>query len=130
MGRAAKPYSQTMFLSSYRDAVAFRPERFNAVPLAANQRVKAVLTCFEPGQFIPAHRPGVDMVLVVLEGEGVFANGEAEQPIGPGCTVFVPAGGVRGVKATTRMVALHVVTPPPTEADHREVAAALSGDGR
>jgi quercetin dioxygenase-like cupin family protein len=54
----------------YQDAMNFRPERFNPIPLAGNSRVKVILACFEPGQFIPVHRPGVDLTLVILQGEG------------------------------------------------------------
>ena len=57
-------------LGSYRDAIALRPERFNPVLIAAGAHIKAVLTCLEPGQFIPVHRPGVDMALILLEGNG------------------------------------------------------------
>ncbi len=112
-------------LGSHREAAAFRPERFNPVPVSAGSHLKAVLTCFEPGQFIPVHRPGVDMVLLVLEGEGRVVAGGQEQAAGPGTIVFVPAGEARGVKAETRLVALHVVSPPPTEKDHVEVMARL-----
>ena len=77
------------------------------------------------GQFIPVHRPRVDMLLLVLEGEGQLVAGDREEVAGPGTTVFVPAGEARGLKAVTRLVALHVVSPPPTEADHVEVAARL-----
>lgn len=112
-------------LSSYRDAAAFRPERFNPVLVAAGAHIKAVLTCLEPGQFIPVHRPGVDMALIVLEGEGEMVAGEAREAVHAGSLVFVPAGEARGVKAETRLVALHVVGPPPTEKDHTEVMARL-----
>jgi quercetin dioxygenase-like cupin family protein len=114
-----------VFLSSYREAVAFRAEKFNPVVIAGSSHVKAVLTCLEPGQFIPVHRPGVDMLLVVLEGEGRLVAGDREEAAGPGTTVFVPSGEARGLKASTRIVALHVVSPPPGEADHTEVAARL-----
>ena len=114
-----------VLLSSYRDAVAFRPEKFNPVVLAGSTHMKAVLTCFEPGQFIPVHRPGVDMLLLVLEGEGRVVAGEREEAARPGTTIFVPAGEARGLKADTRIVALHVVSPPPTDADHAEVGACL-----
>ncbi|HJZ96932.1 MAG TPA: cupin domain-containing protein [Candidatus Solibacter sp.] len=87
--------------------------------------MKAVLTCLEPGQFIPAHRPGVDMLLIVLEGEGQLIAGDQQEGAGPGTVVFVPAGEARGVKATSRLVALHIVSPPPTEKDHAEVMARL-----
>jgi quercetin dioxygenase-like cupin family protein len=112
-------------LRSYRDVIAFRPERFNPVLLAAGAHVKAVLTCLEAGQFIPVHRPGVDMVMLVLEGDGQIVAGDAQEPIHAGSVAFVPAGEARGLKAETRLVALHVVSPPPTEKDHFEVMAKL-----
>lgn len=114
-----------VILSSYRDMVAFRPEKFNPIVIAGTSYMRAVLTCLEPGQFIPVHRPGVDMLLLVLEGEGRLVAGEQEDAAGPGTAVFVPAGEARGLKAQTRIVALHVVSPPPTDADHVEVAARL-----
>jgi quercetin dioxygenase-like cupin family protein len=112
-------------LGSYLDSITFRPERFNPVLLAAGTHMKAVLTCLEPGQFIPVHRPGVDMVLIVLEGDGHVVAGDAQDAVRPGAVIFVPAGEARGVKAETRLVALHVVGPPPTEKDHFEVMAKL-----
>ena len=113
------------FWNSYQEAVAYRPERFNPLVLAGNQRAKVILACFEPGQFIPVHRPGVDLTLLVLEGEGQIVAGERETAVGPGALAFVPAGETRGIRAETRLVILHVVTPPPTEADHVEVMAGL-----
>ncbi len=109
----------------YQDAMTFGPQRFTPVPIAGSERARVLLVCFEPGQFIPVHRPGVDLALVVLEGEGLLVAGERDEPIGPGTVAFVPGGEVRGVRATTRMVAVTVVTPPPTDADHTEVAARL-----
>lgn len=110
---------------SAQASASFRPERFNPVPVAGNERARVLLVCFEPGQFIPVHRPGVDLSLVVLEGEGLLvADGHEEHVVG-GTVAFVPAGEARGLKATTRLVAVTVVTPPPTEADHAEVAKSL-----
>lgn len=113
------------FWSSYQDVVAFRPERFNPTGLAGNERAKVMLVCFEPGQYIPVHRPGVDLTLVVLEGQGELVAGEQEAELGPGAIAFIPAGETRGIRATTRLVLVNVVTPPPTEADHNEVMAGL-----
>lgn len=95
------------------------------VELGQTERVKAVLTCFEPDQFIPVHSPGVDMALVILEGEGTLVAGDQETEIGPGAIAIVPAGSARGVRARTRLIAVHLVAPPPTEADHTEVQAKL-----
>ncbi len=114
-----------IFVNSYQQATAFRPERFNPVVIAENERVKVIEACFEPGQFIPVHQPGVDLTLAVLEGTGSLVAGEREEPIAPGTIAFVPAGEARGIKANTRLILLHVVTPPPTDADHVQVAAGL-----
>ena len=107
-------------------SAAFRPERFNPIVLAENQRVKVIMVCLEPDQFIPVHSPQVDMALVILEGEGILVAGEREEAVRPGVVAFVPAGENRGLKAQTRLVALHVVTPPPTQADHAGVMAGLA----
>lgn len=115
----------TEVLRSYREAVDFQSGRFNPVVLAENERVKVILACFEPGQFIPVHQPAVDLTLVVLEGEGQIVVGNREESVEPGAITFVPAGEARGIKAETRLVLLHVVTPPPTATDHTEVMAGL-----
>lgn len=114
-----------VFFGRYQDAMNFRPERFNPIPLAGNSRVKVILACFEPGQFIPVHQPGVDLTLVILQGEGMLIAGEREERIGVGAIAFIPAGEARGLKAESRIVALHVVSPPPTDADHVEVMSKL-----
>ena len=115
----------TEILHSYQEAVDFQSRRFNPVALAENQRAKVILTCFEPGQFIPVHRPGVDLTLLVLEGEGQVVAGEHEERVKAGAFAFVPAGESRGIKAETRLVILQVVTPPPTEEDHVQVMTGL-----
>ena len=52
--------------------------------------------------------------------------GAAFTPRGLTDTVCCPRSAeARGIHAETRMVPLHVVTPPPTEKDHAEVQAGL-----
>lgn len=114
-----------VYLKSYRESASFRPEKFNPVVIAGGAHMKAVLTCLEPGQFIPVHRPGVDMLLLVLDGEGRVVTGDREEPAQAGTVVFAAAGEARGLRADTRLLALHVVSPPPTDADHVEVVARL-----
>ena len=55
--------------------------------------------------------------------------GDTQQAVHSGAVIFVPAGEARGVKAEARLVALHVIGPPPTEKDHFEVMAKLT-DGK
>lgn len=109
----------------YADKVSFDPTRFKPVLLAESERAKSLLVCFEAGQFIPVHAPQVDMALAVLEGTGSMVCGDAEEAIGPGTVAFVAAGEKRGVRADTRLVILHVVTPRPTAEDHAQVMAGL-----
>lgn len=110
---------------NYKDHTQFRNERFNPIALAETDRSKVVLACFEPGQFIPVHSPNVDVMLLVLEGEGMLVAGEHKEKVGPGAVAFAAAGETRGVKAQTRMVILHVVAPRPTQLDHVEVMSKL-----
>lgn len=114
-------------ITDYRDRVRFEPERFTPVPLGESPRTRALLVCLEPGQFIPIHEPGVDVTFVVLEGRGVMAAGAEEAAVGPGAVSFVPAGEARGLRASgpERLVALHVVSPPPTAEDHGAVMEGL-----
>jgi len=116
---------QPSVIRDYHAAATFLADRFSPVPLGQTERVKVVLTCFEPGQFIPVHSPGIDMTLVVLEGDGTVVAGDQEVEVSPGAIVIVPAGQARGIRATTRLVAVHLVSPPPTEADHAQVQAGL-----
>lgn len=115
----------SVIVPQYQQAARFQAERFTPVQIAQTERTRVVLTCFEPGQFIPVHRPGVDMTLVILEGEATVVAGAEEARVGAGAVVVAPAGEARGVRAETRVVAVHVVTPPPTEADHTAVQAGL-----
>ncbi len=112
-------------IADYRDRVRFEPQRFTPVPLAESARTRALLVCLEPGQFIPIHEPNVDVTFVVLEGAGVIVAGTEEARVGPGAVSFVPAGEARGLRATERLVALHVVSPPPTAEDHSAVMEGL-----
>jgi len=115
----------SVFFQNFADRVAFQPQRFNPVVLAESEHSKVIMVCFEPGQFIPVHSPGVDLTLVVLEGEGRIVAGEQEERVAPGAVAFIPAGEARGIQAETRLVLMHVVSPPPTEADHDQVMAGL-----
>ncbi len=103
----------------------FKPDKFNPVLVAENERVRVILACFEPGEFIPVHAPDVDLSLCVLEGEGRIVAGDREDKLRPGALAFVPAGERRGIKADTRLVLFHVVSPPPGASDHVQVAAGL-----
>lgn len=112
-------------VTNYKTVASFSPERFTPVPFGQSERSRALLVCLEPGQFIPVHSPGVDITFVILEGEGTLVAGDREEEVGPGALAFAGAGEARGLRARTRLIAVHVVAPPPTEEDHTAVMAGL-----
>src|SRR6059036_4040958 len=58
---------------------------------------------WEPGQTSPIHsHPDADEIYHVLEGEGLFNDGNKEVRLGPGATVIFPAGEVHPVQRHAR----------------------------
>lgn len=98
------------------------------VPKAVYQSagIKVILAYFKKGQFIPVHTPGVELVLCVLEGEAEVVAGDERVIAGKDDLIVIPRGVKRGVKALTELTVLHVVQPPPTEEDHKEVHARIA----
>jgi quercetin dioxygenase-like cupin family protein len=109
-----------------KEKVEFDPNRFAARPLYECPEMKVVQAAFRAGQFIPVHTPDVHVVIYILSGEGEVVAGEKRQRVKEGDLVVVPRKVKRGVKAKTDMVILHVVSPPPTQADHGDMAARIA----
>jgi quercetin dioxygenase-like cupin family protein len=100
---------------------SFDDKKFAPNVVYQSDGIKVVLAYFKTGQFIPVHTPGVDLVLYILEGEAEVVTGDD--------LIIVPKGLKRGVKALTELTILHVVQPPPSEEDHKQVHARLA-EGR
>lgn len=109
---------------------AFDDDRFSAMDVYSNERLKVVCGFFEPGQFIPVHAPGSDVVIHVRSGRGIVRDGADEHAVESGSVVVVPANTDRGIKASdnTQLEALLVTTPPPTDAEHAPVRTGLRED--
>ncbi len=109
-----------------RGLKSFDEKKF--VPKAVHQSagIKVILAYFKKGQFIPVHTPGVELVLCVLEGEAEVVAGDERVIAGKDDLIVIPRGVKRGVKALTELTVLHVVQPPPTEEDHKEVHARIA----
>ncbi len=112
-------------LTDYRQEKEYQEGRFNPKLIYENPRQKVILGYFKAGQFIPAHTPGVDLTLYIIEGEGEVLAADDRFNVEAGKLVVVPQGIRRGILARTDMTVLHVVTPPPTAADHAQVKAGL-----
>jgi len=109
-----------------KEKVEFDPNRFAARPLYECPEMKVVQATFRAGQFIPVHTPDVHVVIYILSGEGEVVAGEERRRVKEGDLVVVPRKMKRGVKAKTDMVILHVVSPPPTQADHGDMAGRIA----
>ena len=67
------------------------------------------------------HTPGVNVILYILEGEAEVVAAEERIRAGKDDLIVVPEGLKRGVRVISELTLLHVVQPPPSEADHNEV---------
>ncbi|HEX7380808.1 MAG TPA: hypothetical protein VF265_01505 [Nevskiaceae bacterium] len=112
-----------MLIKSVRDRAEFGQPHFNAVTLARTPHSDTKVVALEAGQAIPVHHPGSDLTMVILEGEATLVAGDEELAhAGPGAMLHAAAGQARGIHADKRTVCLIVASPPPTPADHRELA--------
>ena len=118
-----------MIIKDIESLSDFRTDQYKAVALGGGGNCKAMLVCLEAGQFIPVHKPGIDLCLLIIDGEGILSDGQTEQKAGPGDFLYSAAGESRGVMAKTRMLALAVVSPPPVPKDHETVQRMLK-EGR
>jgi quercetin dioxygenase-like cupin family protein len=109
-----------------KENVEFDPNRFAARPLFECPDMKVIRAAFRAGQFIPVHSPDVHVVLYILSGEGEVVAGEERRRVKDGDLIVVPRKMKRGVKAKTDMIILHVVSPPPTQADHGDMAVRIA----
>ncbi len=98
------------------------------VPKAVYQSkgMKVVLAYFKEGQFIPVHSPAVELVLCIIDGKAEVVAGEERVAAGKNDIIIIPKGEKRGVKALSELTVLHVVQPPPSDIDHKEVHARLA----
>lgn len=91
-----------------------------------SQGMKVVLAYFKKGQFIPVHAPQIELVLCILEGTAEVVAGGERMTAGKNDIIIIPKGEKRGIKALSELTVLHVVQPPPSDLDHKEVHARLA----
>lgn len=67
----------------------------------------------EPGAAVPEHQDPDEEYIHVLEGHGTMWIDGTEHEVGPGATIYMPAGAtVRFQNGDTRMVAIQVFAGP------------------
>ncbi|MDH2902138.1 MAG: DUF2249 domain-containing protein [archaeon] len=121
-----EPENSNVICTSFEKERVLDENAFSPVPIYTSVNYRVILAYFKAGQFIPVHRPNIDLVLLVHAGEGEVVAGERKVDVKAGDLVIVPKGEKRGIRAISDMEVLHLVSPPPTDADHEEVAQKLS----
>ena len=102
-----------------RDHVRWDAAKMAKIALGVTERALLDLYCVAPGQSQKPHSHGdQDKIYVVLEGEGRFRVGDAEETLGAGEAVIAPAGAEHGLvnDGQAPLLVLVVVTPPPPHA--------------
>jgi quercetin dioxygenase-like cupin family protein len=122
---ALEAQSDRIVITSFEKERNYDEHAFSPIPLYSTNEYRVILTYFKAGQFIPVHKPNLDLVFLVQSGTGEVVAGETRQRIKPGDIIIVPKGQRRGIKAYSDMEALHLVSPPPNDSDHEEVAKKL-----
>lgn len=76
-----------------------------------SQGLKLPVICIMPGQEIPPH-PGATGMFYVIEGKGVFTAGDEKIEISAGSLIVAPAGAIRGIKPSEKLIlfAVHAGT--------------------
>lgn len=112
-----------MLIESIRALAQFSPDHFTPVTLARTEHSDMKVVGLEAGQAIPVHHPSSDLTMVVIEGDVTLVAGDEELAhAGPGAVLHAKAGEARGVHANARTILVITASPPPTPADHRELA--------
>ncbi|MGH2926884.1 MAG: hypothetical protein ACRDL8_01630 [Solirubrobacteraceae bacterium] len=112
-----------MLIESIRARAQFGGQHFTPVTLVRTEHSDTKVVGLEAGQAIPVHHPRSDLTMVVIEGEATLVSGDEELAhAGPGAVLHAKAGEARGIHADQRTILLIVASPPPTPADHRELA--------
>ena len=95
------------------DFTRFRNKRFFHDIVHDSPYCKVIIYCFEPGQELPVHKHPADsqLVIIVLEGKGVFINGKEDIPAGEGQISVGMVSTPHGVRAITRMRILVMIAP-------------------
>jgi quercetin dioxygenase-like cupin family protein len=95
----------TSLISDWREKIVYAAAGPQPQTLMENDQMKVIVAGLEAGQQIPPHA-ATTAVYHFLEGAGWMTVDGEQLAVGPGATVVMPAGAVRGIQATTRLAFL------------------------
>ncbi|MEX2355679.1 MAG: hypothetical protein WD535_01465, partial [Thermaerobacterales bacterium] len=103
-------------------------ERFTAVPLVLADGYKVMVLSFREDQFIPVHVPDVDLLGIVLSGQGYSEIGGECIQLETGVMFGASRGVSRGIYGQDDLIVLAYVSPLPGPDDHRGVETGLQNN--
>ena len=99
--------TSTTHYPDWREQVVYAPNGPRPTILQADDKAKIILAGLEAGQRIPDHAEAA-AVYHFLEGNGCMVVDGQSYEVGPGATIVMPQGAVRGLEAYTRLAFLAV----------------------
>ena len=97
----------TLYFPDWREQVTYTSNGPQPSVLRADDKAKVILAGLEAGQRIPEH-PEAAAVYHFLDGAGCMTVDGQPYDVGPGATIVMSAGAVRGLEARTRLAFLAV----------------------
>jgi len=99
--------TNTTHYSDWRAHVVYAPNGPRPTILRADDKAKMILAGLEAGQRIPDHAEAAALYHF-LEGSGCMVVDGQSYDVGPGATIIMSQGAVRGLEAYTRLAFLAV----------------------
>ena len=96
---------KTILYPHWREKIVYSNEGPQPQILLENEKVKFILAGLEPGQQIPEHAEA-QAIYHFLAGDGWMTVDGKRMAVGPGVTIVMPEGAIRGLEAETRLAFL------------------------
>ncbi len=112
-----------MGLLNFNSERTYREDKFSARTVFQTNNMKVIFCFFKPEQFIPVHSPSSDILIDIKKGSGIIKESNSTYSVDSGDIIVIKADKSRGIRADpeNRLETLMVVSPPPTEAEHKKV---------
>lgn len=96
---------ETTLYPDWKEKIVYSNDGPQPQILMENEKVKFILAGLEPGQQIPEHAEA-QAIYHFLAGSGWMTVDGERMTVGPGATIVMPKGAVRGMEAETRLAFL------------------------
>ena len=82
--------SDGVVITSFEKERTYDEHAFSPISIYSTNEYRVILVYFKAGQFIPVHKPNIDLVFLVQSGTGELGAGGMRQEIKPGDIIIIP----------------------------------------